>query len=48
MVCVGEINLYTARTAIQHDWHAAYRKYVASDSSAISRGMELDEEEAVE
>jgi hypothetical protein len=25
MVCAGEINLHTARTAIQHDWHAAYR-----------------------
>ena len=48
MVCAGEITLHTARTAIQHDWHAAYRKYVAADPSAVPRGMELQEEEVVE
>ena len=48
MVCAGEIDLQTARTAIQHDWHAAYRKYVATDPSAIPRGMEFEEEEVVE
>jgi len=48
MVCAGEITLHTARTAIQHDWHAAYRKYVAADPSAVPRGMELEEEEVVE
>jgi hypothetical protein len=31
MVCAGEITLHTARTAIQHDWLAAYCKYVAAD-----------------
>ena len=48
MVCAGEITLHTARTAVQHDWHAAYRKYVAADPSAVPRGMELEEEEVVE
>lgn len=48
MVCAGEINLHTARIAIQHDWHAAYRKYVAADPSAIPRGMGFEEEEVVE
>ncbi len=48
MVCAGEITLHTARTAIQHDWHGAYRKYVAADPSAVPRGMELEEEEVVE
>jgi len=48
MVCAGEITLHTARTAIQHDWHAAYRKYVAADPSALPRGMELEEDEVVE
>jgi hypothetical protein len=48
MVCAGEIDLYTARTAIQHDWHAAYRKYVSVDSSAVPRAMDVQEEEVVE
>ena len=48
MVCVGEIPLHTARLAIQQDWHAAYREYVAADPSAVPRGMEMDEEEVVE
>jgi hypothetical protein len=48
MVCAGEITLPTARAAIQNDWHAAYRKYVAADPSAVPRGMETGEEEVVE
>jgi hypothetical protein len=48
MVCAGEINLHTARTAVQHDWHAAYRKYVAADRTVIPRGMELEEEEVTD
>ena len=48
MVCAGEINLHTARTAIQHDRHAAYRNYVAAEATAVPRGMELEEEEVVE
>jgi hypothetical protein len=48
MVCAGQIDLLTARIAIQHDWHEAYRKYVAADPSAVPRGMELEEEEVVE
>jgi hypothetical protein len=48
MVRAGEITLHTARTAIQHDWHAAYRKYVAAEPSAGPTGMKLEEEEVVE
>ena len=48
MVCAGEISLHTARSAIQNDWHAAYRKYVAVDPSAIPRDMVSEEEEVVE
>jgi hypothetical protein len=48
MVCAGQITLDTARTAVQHDWHGAYRKYVAADPVAIPRGMEMEEEEVVE
>jgi hypothetical protein len=48
MVCAGEITLHTARTAIQHDWHAAYRKYVAADPSPVPRGMDAEEEKVVE
>ena len=48
MVCAGEITLDTARTAIQHDWHAADRKYVGANPSALPRGMELEEDEVVE
>jgi len=48
MVCAGDISLHAARTAIQGDWHAAYRKYVAADPSAVPRDMESDEEEVVE
>jgi len=48
MVCAGQIDLLTARTAIQHDWHAAYRKYIAADPSAVPREMETGEEEVVE
>ena len=48
MVCAGEITLHTARTAIQHDWHAAYRKYVAADPSIVPREMTQEEEEVVE
>lgn len=47
MVCAGEITLHTARTAIQHDWHAAYRKYVAADPSIAPREIALEEEEVV-
>jgi hypothetical protein len=48
MVCAGQITLQTARTAVQDDWHAAYKTYVAADPSRIRRGMEMDEEEVVE
>jgi hypothetical protein len=48
MVCAGQITLQTARTAVQDDWHAAYKTYVAADPSRIPRGMEMDEEEVVE
>jgi hypothetical protein len=47
MACAGEITLYTARIAVQSDWHAAYRKYVAPDLSLAPRGMEAEEEEEV-
>jgi len=46
MVCSGQIDLLAARTAIQRDWRAAYRQYVAADPAAVPRGME--EEEVVE
>jgi hypothetical protein len=46
MVCAGQITLNAARLAIQQDWRAAYRKYVADDPTAVPRGVE--EEEPVE
>jgi hypothetical protein len=48
MVCAGEISLHAARTAVQSDWHAAYRKYVAADPSAVVLDMGSQEEEVVE
>jgi hypothetical protein len=48
MVCAGQITLHAARTAVQHDWHAAYKRYVAADPAAVPRGMEMEEEEVVE
>ena len=47
LVCAHEVTLQAARTAIQHDWHAAYRKYVGAEPRAIPRGM-VEEEEVVE
>ena len=46
MVCAGEITLHTARTAIQQDWHAAYRKCVAAFHRP--KRNRLEEEEVVE
>jgi hypothetical protein len=43
-VCAGELTLKTAWAAIQHERHAAYRKYVAAEASIVPRGMELEEE----
>lgn len=48
MVCAGQITLHTARIAVQHDWHAAYRKYVAADPAAVPREEGMEEEEVVE
>ena len=48
MVCAGSISLHAARTAIRHDWHAAYGKYVAADPTATPRGPESEEDEVVE
>jgi hypothetical protein len=48
MVCAGEISLHTATTAVRHDWHTAYRKYVAADPAAVPRGIVLEEDEVVE
>jgi hypothetical protein len=48
IVCAGQITLHTARTAVQDDWHAAYKMYVAPDPAALPRGKEMDEEEVVE
>jgi hypothetical protein len=48
MVCAGQISLEAARTAVQHDWHTAYRKYISPDPGGMSRSPELQEEEAVE
>jgi hypothetical protein len=48
MVCAGQITLDTARNAIQQDWRAAYRTYVAADPSVVPRGMDSGEDEVVE
>jgi len=48
MVCAGQITLDTARFAIQQDWKAAYRRYIAVDPTAVPRGMGAEEEEVVE
>ncbi|MEO7117290.1 MAG: hypothetical protein ABIZ18_15725 [Caldimonas sp.] len=48
MVCAGQITLSTARAAVQDDWHAAYRKYVGKNSSALSNDIGMDEAEVVE
>jgi len=37
MVCAGEITLQAARNAIQTDWRAAYRQYVAPSPSGAPR-----------
>jgi hypothetical protein len=42
MVCAGQITINAARLAIQQDWRAAYRKYVADDPTATPREMEED------
>jgi len=47
MVCARDVSLHVARTAIQHDWRAAYRKYVEAEPRALPRGTE-EEEEVVE
>jgi len=44
MVCAGEITLHSARTAIQSDWHAAYREYVAPEPPEVPRSMDVEEE----
>ena len=43
-----EIDLHTARSAIQHDWRAAYRKKVDVDPSSTPGGMAVEEEKVVE
>jgi hypothetical protein len=48
MVCANAITLDAARAAVQRDWRAAYRKYVAPDPSVVPRGMESEEDEVVE
>jgi hypothetical protein len=48
MVCAGQISLDAARTAVQHDWHQAYRKYISPDPGGMSPSLELQEEEVVE
>jgi hypothetical protein len=48
MVCAGDISLHAARTAIQSDWHAGDRKYLAAEPAAVPRDMESAEEEGVE
>jgi hypothetical protein len=48
MVCAGQISLDTARSAVQHNWHRAYRNYISPDPGGMSRSPELQEEEAVE
>ena len=48
MVCAGKLTLHAARTAIQHGWRAAYRKYIAVDPSVVPRGYEIDGDEVVE
>ena len=48
MVCAGQITLDAARIAIQSDWHAAYRQYVAPDPSIVPRDMAGEEDEVVE
>lgn len=44
MVCAGQITLRTARTAVQHDWQAAFRKYIGANSPANLLGFESEEE----
>ena len=46
MVCAGQITLDAARSAVQQDWRAAYRAFVAPDPSMVPRSTE--EEEVVE
>ena len=48
MVCAGAITLHAARVAVQSDWHAAYRKYVAPDRSVVPRGSGLEGDEVIE
>jgi hypothetical protein len=43
MVCAGEITLHDARTAVQHDWHDAYRRYLGDDPTGVPRESELEE-----
>lgn len=45
MVCSGNLRLSAARSAIQKDWKAAYRKYV---TPTLSREMDIGEEEVVD
>ena len=46
MVCAGGITLHTAHQAMQGDWKAAYRKYIAPKAEALE--MQMDEAEIVE
>ena len=45
MVCAGQVTLRAARTAIQRNWKAAYRKYVAP---SLARELDTGDEEVVE
>jgi hypothetical protein len=45
MVCAGQLTLRTARAAIEKNWKAAYRKYVAP---TLSRDVEGDGDELVD
>jgi hypothetical protein len=48
MVCAGDITLQAARVAVQSDWHAAYRRFVAQDPSIIPRDIAVGEDAVVE
>ena len=39
LVCAGTIGLRSARAAVQHDWHAAYEKFVAG-TAVLSPDMD--------
>jgi len=44
LVCSGRLTLHAASAAIQRDWRAAYRDYVAPE---LSRDRAMEEEEEV-